>query len=58
MTVLGSGESGIEECDRLRTDSREGRRGGRSDAWSLELNRCRNAYGIRKVTNKSLITII
>ena len=49
MTVLESSESGIEEGDRLRTDSTGGRGASPEGAWSLEHDRCLNAYEILMV---------
>ena len=45
MIVLKSGESGIEEGDRLRTDSTGKRRGGPKTRVYLKRNRCLNAFG-------------
>ena len=52
MTVLGSGESGMEEGNRLRLGSTGERRGSPELGRSLEHDRCLNAHGILMVDKK------
>ena len=55
MTELGSGESRsrkVTDAGRIR---QEGAERARSGAWSLENDRCLNAYGIPMERKKTLL---
>ena len=54
MTVLGYGESGIKEGDRLRRESTGMRRGGPNTRVYWKRNCCLNAYGFWSAVKKML----
>ena len=54
MTVLGYGESGIKEGDRLRRESTGMRRGGPNTRVYWKRNCCLNAYGFWSAVKNAL----